>query len=423
MGITFAFSKLVRSRAPDVPRPLIGLALAAALVAACAGGSSSTPGSGGSSSGSAGNGTGGSVGSGGNSAGGNSGGGNSGTAGGSGGSAAGNSGSAGVGAGGNSVGSGGNSGGAGGNSTAGSGGGTAGNGSGGNVGSGGNSTGGTTGGAQAGRGGSSGGGSGAGGRGGAGGSGGGATGTGGSATAGATGTGGGGGTPGACPPDASFCSGFETAGQPANSTYLFDGGPGDWTRDFAIDSTQKHAGNSSLLVKNASADGTSGSAYRMLGVPVPAPGNKFWVRFWVRSDMVLGGPDHNAFVGPADGATTHATVDTLAEDVGISFHTLDGDVTWPTGYGRLQNGSTNPYSLPAMTWHCIEISYDLTTRHQQLYVGGSLLIDAANYPPAGSYASTTFATFQFGFIAFHGPPRQMWYDDVAVAPMRIGGCT
>jgi hypothetical protein len=422
MGITFAFSKLVRSRAPDVPRPLIGLALAAALVAACAGGSSSTPGSGGSSSGSAGNGTGGSVGSGGNSAGGNSGGGNSGTAGGSGGSAAGNSGSAGVGAGGNSVGSGGNSGGAGGNSTAGSGGGTAGNGSGGNVGSGGNSTGGTTGGAQAGRGGSSGGG-GTGGRGGAAGSGGGATGTGGSATAGATGTGGGGGTPGACPPDASFCSGFETAGQPANSTYLFDGGPGDWTRDFAIDSTQKHAGNSSLLVKNASADGTSGSAYRMLGVPVPAPGNKFWVRFWVRSDMVLGGPDHNAFVGPADGATTHATVDTLAEDVGISFHTLDGDVTWPTGYGRLQNGSTNPYSLPAMTWHCIEISYDLTTRHQQLYVGGSLLIDAANYPPAGSYASTTFATFQFGFIAFHGPPRQMWYDDVAVAPMRIGGCT
>jgi hypothetical protein len=30
--------------------------------------------------------------------------------------------------------------------------------------------------------------------------------------------------------------------------------------------------------------------------------------------------------------------------------------------------------------------------------------------------------FKFGFQNFHGPNRVMWYDDVAVAPTRIGGC-
>ena len=37
-------------------------------------------------------------------------------------------------------------------------------------------------------------------------------------------------------------------------------------------------------------------------------------------------------------------------------------------------------------------------------------------------ATVNITTFKFGFEGFHGPPRQMWYDDVAVAPTRIGGC-
>ena len=121
-------------------------------------------------------------------------------------------------------------------------------------------------------------------------------------------------------------------------------------------------------------------------------------------------------------STPNDPLDSFAEDVGTSFHTLDSDVTWPTGYGRLPNsGNTNPYTLPAMTWACVELSYDLTNRHQQLYINGTLLLDATNYPPAASY-SGAFGMFKFGFDSFNGPARQMWYDDVAVAANRIAGC-
>jgi hypothetical protein len=222
-----------------------------------------------------------------------------------------------------------------------------------------------------------------------------------------------------CPANATFCSDFETNALPTGAIYMVNAGPGDWSRDFAVDTTQHKCGNSSLLVKNQGATGSSGSAYRMLAVPVPT--GPFWVRFWIQSDMLLGMTPHNAYAGPSDSTDPNGTIDSLAEDVGISFHTTDSDVTWPTGYGRI-NGNPNPYTLPAMTWECVEISYDLGARHQQLYIGGSLLIDATNYPPSMSYPGSTFATFKFGLDAFNGPARQMWYDAVAVAPTRIGGC-
>ena len=59
-----------------------------------------------------------------------------------------------------------------------------------------------------------------------------------------------------------------------------------------------------------------------------------------------------------------------------------------------------------------------TNRVQQLYVNGAQLINAANYPAA----SLAFRFFKFGFMQLSGPDRLMWYDDVAVAPTRVGGC-
>ncbi len=245
-----------------------------------------------------------------------------------------------------------------------------------------------------------------------------------SGTAGTAGGGQGGSTAGtggananACPTNATFCSGFETAGQPSNSIYMVNAAPGDWSRDFAIDTTQHHAGNSSLLVKNSGATGSSGSAYRMLAVPATA--GAFWARFWVQSDVAMGSVDHNAFAGGSIGSGPNDLMIEFAEDVGIAFNTSDSD-QWPTGYGRLSGGGTNPYTIPAMTWKCVEISYDGTNRVQQLYIGGTQLINATGYP--GSVEALTY--FKFGFDAYHGPPRQMWYDDVAVTPTRIpgGGC-
>ena len=149
---------------------------------------------------------------------------------------------------------------------------------------------------------------------------------------------------------------------------------------------------------------------------VPGTAGAFWARFWVRSDMPMGG-DHNAFAGASIGNMPNDMKIEFAEDVGIAFNTSDS-VVWPTGYGRLTNGSTNPYMLAANTWHCIELSFNGTGHVQQAFLNGTQLINAPNYPTA----TVNITHFKFGFESFHGPTRQMWYDDVAVAPTRIGGC-
>jgi hypothetical protein len=74
--------------------------------------------------------------------------------------------------------------------------------------------------------------------------------------------------------------------------------------------------------------------------------------------------------------------------------------------------------LAANTWHCIELSFNGTGHVQQAFLNGTQLINAPNYPTA----TVNITQFKFGFESFHGPTRQMWYDDVAVAPTRIGGC-
>jgi hypothetical protein len=238
------------------------------------------------------------------------------------------------------------------------------------------------------------------------------SGSGGQGAVGGTGAGGGSSD---CPAGATFCSGFETNELPMGAVYMVNAAPGDWSRDFGVDTTQHHSGSSSLLVKNQSASGSSGSAYRMLAVPATA--GKFWVRFWIRSDMPIGGTDHNAFAGGSIGSGPNDLMIEFAEDVGIAFNTSDSD-QWPMGYGRTTSGGTMPYTLPAATWECIEIGYDGTGREQQLFINNVQLIDAKNYP--GATEALTY--FKFGFDAYHGPARQVWFDDVAVAPSRIGGC-
>ncbi|MES1165549.1 MAG: hypothetical protein ABUR63_07325, partial [Verrucomicrobiota bacterium] len=234
-------------------------------------------------------------------------------------------------------------------------------------------------------------------------------GTGGGAAGGAAG---GGAPTGACPANATFCSGFETAGLPTGAVYKANAAPGEWTRDFVLDTTIRHAGAASLRVKTGAEAGTSGSAYKMLSVPAPAAA--FWVRFYMRSEIDLGGEGHNPFAGasgsdePNDGVMVE-----FAEDVGIAFNSHD-DVIRPDGFSR-----TMPYTLPKDTWHCVEISYDSATRNQKLFINNMALINVPSWPMAGQVGAG-FKVFKFGFNELHGPPRKTWYDEVAVAAQRIG---
>lgn len=226
----------------------------------------------------------------------------------------------------------------------------------------------------------------------------------------------GGGSPGtACPADATFCSGFEDTALPAGAVYKVNAAPGEWSRDFAVDTTVMRGGKSSLRVKSGSDTGTSGSSYQMLAVP--APNATFWARFYIRqADIDIGGVDHNVFAGASSSDEPNASgMVEFAEDVGVAFNTSD-DVRWPANYGRI-NGATMPFSLPKGMWHCIEISFDSAARAQKLYVNGELKIDATGYPAS---VAMPFKVFKFGFNKLHGPARSVWYDDVAVGPTRPG---
>jgi hypothetical protein len=233
----------------------------------------------------------------------------------------------------------------------------------------------------------------------------------GGASGGTTGGGGaGGGTVAPCPADATFCSGFEEATMPAGAVYKYNAAPGEWTRDFEVDTKVFHSGKSALRVKAGTADAGSG-AYQMLAVPAQS---KFWARFYIRQDELdIGGEGHNVFGGAAIGDDTNAAIVEIAEDVGLAFNTSD-DVRWPAGFGRI-NGTPKPYTLAKGQWHCIEVSFDSDAKHQQLFVAG-VQIDATNYPAN----IAAFKNFKFGFNKLHGPARSIWYDDVAVGPTRPG---
>lgn len=229
---------------------------------------------------------------------------------------------------------------------------------------------------------------------------------------GTAGTGGGGSAFVACPADKTFCSGFEDAALPAGATYLHNSSPGEWTRDFEIDTTIFRHGKSALKVK-----GTGGTgALEMLAVPAPTSG-PFWVRFYLRQeDADIGSIKHNIFGGASDSATNNSTVMVeVAEDVGLAFNSHD-KVAWPKDYGRIL-GSEKPYTLAKGMWHCIEVQYDGQARTQKMYVGGVELINATEFPPDGA---VSFTHFKFGMNAVNGPLRSVWYDDVAVGPTRPG---
>ncbi|HEU5074149.1 MAG TPA: hypothetical protein VFU02_08250, partial [Polyangiaceae bacterium] len=220
-----------------------------------------------------------------------------------------------------------------------------------------------------------------------------------------------GGNTGGCPDAATFCSGFDENALPEGAVYKLNGDPATpWTSDFEVDTTIFNTAPSSLRVR----PNTEGSgAYKMLAVP--APGAAFWVRFYIRSDVDLGHADHNVYAAAAASDNPNeSTYIEFAEDVGLAFNSHDV-VRWPEGFGRLEAGGTNPFTLPKDAWHCIEISYDGAARVQQLYIEGTLQIDAQSYPDG----TNAFTTFKFGYNSLHGTTRSTWYDDVVVAPSRI----
>jgi hypothetical protein len=251
------------------------------------------------------------------------------------------------------------------------------------------------------------GGSGGGGTGGNAGAGGGAAGAGGSAA----GAGGSAGTPGGCPADMIFCTGFEMSGMPTGATFQDPDESGGGTVKFGtpmvmtLDTTAPFDGAQSLKVTSAGP-----FTFRMLGVAVPAT---FWVRLHIKSDQDIGQEGHNAFFQAMTDANYHNS--THSVEVSEQFGCIvlnDHDTLFPTGTTCAANTA-----LPKNTWHCMEAMFDGTTGNVQVYANGTKIIDAVAWAPA---VGAAFKEFEFGYANYHDPAASVWYDDVAIAPTRIG---
>jgi hypothetical protein len=206
----------------------------------------------------------------------------------------------------------------------------------------------------------------------------------------------------ACPAGATFCSGFESDVLPTGASYQSQPAV-----PLAFDTTVKHSGTRSLKVVSA-------GGFNIREVVAPIPGQSFWVRLFVQTSTVFGDNNHDSlFVA----STATPAQDNNAED-GPEFSEQGNQI--------ILNASDNLFSaagpgfpqgvgpqLTANTFHCEEAFYDGGTGDVTLFSDGQQILDAPGFKPL------SYKTFRFGYIGFN-TVRTVWYDDVVVAPNRVG---
>jgi hypothetical protein len=239
-----------------------------------------------------------------------------------------------------------------------------------------------------------------------GGAGGAAAGTGGAAGAGTAGSSGAVDT--ACPAGAIFCADFEEASGPPTGATLQapdeTGGGATFATLMKLDTVAPFAGKQSLAVTSPGS-----FHFRMLGVTVPSA---FWVRLFIKSDMAIGQPDHNAFFQAMTDTNYHSSA-TMVE-LSEQFNCLilnQHDALFPTG-----NTCTVNTALAKDTWHCVEAHFDGVNGNVQVFAEKTKIIDAVSWAPA----KAAFNTFEFGYGNYNTPGATVWYDNVAITTTQLG---
>jgi hypothetical protein len=232
-----------------------------------------------------------------------------------------------------------------------------------------------------------------------------------SGTGGATGTGGA--SPGACPANAIFCADFEDGAIPSKAVFTTEAYPPNVSTYMTVDATVAHGGTKSLKVNPT-------AQTQMLGVATGTP--TFWTRLYLRSDAdtatVMG---HDTFVFATDGNGSLNT----GQNVRIGEHSCQVELNRSSDDKEILSDAVNGTSaymcsggitFAAGTWYCLEVFYDGPRSEVRVFVDSNE-VTALHVTDWGPY---TYDIFKFGFENYSGSPRGIWYDDVAIAPQRIG---
>jgi len=207
---------------------------------------------------------------------------------------------------------------------------------------------------------------------------------------------------GQCPSDAYFCSGFEDAALPSALKTVYYNAQGLPTLDKSV-----HNSGSQSVTIGAKAGG--GEMY------LEAPASQsFWFRVYIRTDSGFTHNEHDAFISLAWMGDDKG-VEIVEENCMLTVN--DHDKTWGSNGMMTQAGChTDGVRFDANKWYCLEGFADGGNGDLRLYVGGTAAIQIAG----NATLKHPYATFRFGYREYNGVDRSTWYDDVAVAPKRIG---
>lgn len=181
-----------------------------------------------------------------------------------------------------------------------------------------------------------------------------------------------------------------------------------------VDATVAHGGTHSLKV-------TPGSNFsQMLGVMTGTP--TFWTRMYLRQDIntntVTG---HDTFVT----ATDSNGDPNMGAQIRVGEHSCQLELNRASDDKEILSDATNGTSnytcaggitFAPNTWYCLETFYDGPNSTVRVFVN-STEVTALHVTDWGPF---TYDMFKFGFENYGGTGRNLWYDDVVIAPTQVG---
>jgi hypothetical protein len=172
-----------------------------------------------------------------------------------------------------------------------------------------------------------------------------------------------------------------------------------------LDTTVFHGGKRALKV--------SGTDYsQMLGVTVPS---KFWGRVYLRSDSDIQ-EGHNTYVtaGTGTGDPNDGTYIRIGEhecQLELNRNTDDKEL--------LSNGGTYMCSggvkLLKDTWYCLEFYFDGPGQETRVFVDDTEVTTLHTT----DWGAQPYEIFKLGYEKYHGGPKNLWYDDLAIASEQL----
>jgi hypothetical protein len=232
-------------------------------------------------------------------------------------------------------------------------------------------------------------------------------------------------TAGQCPANAIFCTGFEDGTIPAAAVYYPAYQQSMTSTYMTVDGTMGANGSAHSLKVTP---GTNFS--QMLGVKTGV--STFWTRVYVQTatvdtSAVMG---HDTFIEGVDdtangGTLANAGDPNNGEQIRVGEHECQIELNRKSDDKEILSDAVDGSSdyvcaggigFDTGTWYCVETLYDGPNSTVRVFVNGAE-VTGLHVADWGPY---TYDMFKFGFENYSGTPRNIWYDDVAIAPQQIG---